>query len=536
VARKAKPLSEFPELAMEFHPTLNKPLKAADFSSASQEPVWWLGQCGHTWQQRIYLRTTRNYGCAFCSGKVVLAGFNDLASQYPKLAKQWDPARNSLTPNAVSPGSGKKFFWICEKGHSYQASVTERVRRIKKGFDSACPVCLNRKIVPGVNGLAISFPELLREWDNEKNFLNPAELPPGLKRKVWWICPLGHSYDMSPFHRTTGKQNGPNCAGKRIVVGHNDLGTISPEIAKSWDSAKNPQHMSPERLTAKARGKYWWRCNLNHSFQATVAHRTEGKGCPYCAGLRLLTGFNDLSTLRPELAKSWSSKNELSADQVVNGSGKRFLWMCELGHEWSAAPIWVKGCPVCANTVVLTGFNDLKSVNPILASEWHPTRNTTSPDEVIAGSGKKYWWLCQFGHAWSARPSDRKRTGCPRCGMGGFDQSKAGRLYFIINKDLASRKVGITNLDSDRLSRFIREGWSVIATWESQSGLLLMELERLVFSWLRNDLGLPPYLTIQQMRNTGGWSETFSEEGPTNLIVRNQIQEFYNQLTSYYEP
>jgi hypothetical protein len=210
--------------------------------------------------------------------------------------------------------------------------------------------------------------------------------------------------------------------------------------------------------------------------------------------------------------------------------------MCELGHEWSAAPIWVKGCPVCANTVVLTGFNDLKSVNPILASEWHPTRNTTSPDEVIAGSGKKYWWLCQFGHAWSASPNDRKRTGCPRCGMGGFDQSKAGRLYFIINKDLASRKVGITNLDSDRLSRFIREGWSVIATWESQSGLLLMELERLVFSWLRNDLGLPPYLTIQQMRNTGGWSETFSEEGPTNLIVRNQIQEFYNQLTSYYEP
>lgn len=33
-----------------------------------------------------------------------------------------------------------------------------------------------------------------------------------------------------------------------------------------------------------------------------------------------------------------------------------------------------RNCPYCANRRVLKGFNDLSSVCPAVAKEWHPTK------------------------------------------------------------------------------------------------------------------------------------------------------------------
>jgi hypothetical protein len=530
MGKKAAPLSEMRHLALEFHHSLNAPLRVTDFTSASTEIIWWLGPCGHAWKQRINLRAKRNYGCTICKGLIVLQGFNDLETKYPELAEQWDASKNKITPREITAGSARTLYWLCESGHSYEAPIVERVRQFKKGRPSSCPVCLNRKIVPGLNGLATTYPELLAQWDTGKNSTNPLEIPPGHKKKFWWLCPSGHSYDMSPFHRTTGKQNCPICAGKRVVTGQNDLEHVSPEVAKTWDYSKNPIDVSPQKLTHKTTRLFWWLCDSGHSYRASVAHRTEGRGCPYCVGKKLLTGFNDLKTKRPDLAALWSQKNKVEPSSVLSGSGVLYLWNCKLGHEWRAAPIWVKGCPVCSNKVVLKGFNDLKTIRPDLAEEWHPKKNKISPDQVTFGSGQRVWWICESGHEWQVSPNSRKRTGCPRCGMGGFDQSKPGSLYLIANKSLACRKVGITNFDSYRLPRFSAEGWTVVAIWESENGLLLMELEKAIFRWIRGDLGLPPFLTKEQMKNTGGWSETFSEEGPSNTKLKIEIQKIFNQL------
>lgn len=35
-----------------------------------------------------------NTRCPYCTGRKVLAGFNDLASLFPKLAKEWDAELN----------------------------------------------------------------------------------------------------------------------------------------------------------------------------------------------------------------------------------------------------------------------------------------------------------------------------------------------------------------------------------------------------------------------------------------------------------
>jgi hypothetical protein len=224
--------------------------------------------------------------------------------------------------------------------------------------------------------------------------------------------------------------------------------------------------------------------------------------------------------MRPDKAKWWSPNNPILPNQVLNGSGVKYQWICERTHEWWAAPIHLKGCPTCANQQLLVGFNDLATVYPELALQWHPTKNgELKPTDVIAGSGKYLWWICPNGDEWKTSPNNRLRTGCPRCSLGGFDQTKPGILYFLRHKELTARKVGITNTDSSRLSRLVGDGWTVIRTWESSDGLRVLNAETALLRWIRKDLGIPPFLHKSQMKNTGGWSETFSDDEPSDLHI-----------------
>ena len=65
----------------------------------------------------------------------------------------------------------------------------------------------------------------------------------------------------------------------------------------------------------------------------------------------------------------------------------------------------------------VSDINNLEAVFPEIAKEWHPDKNDLGPSEVTAGSSKKVWWLCEKGHEWKCRVSQRTRqgTGCPGC-------------------------------------------------------------------------------------------------------------------------
>ena len=66
---------------------------------------------------------------------------------------------------------------------------------------------------------------------------------------------------------------------------------------------------------------------------------------------------------------------------------------------------------------LVKGVNDLETLNPTLAEEWNYEKNgTLTPDQVTAGSNKKVWWKCKFGHEWEAIVGSRsKGHGCPFC-------------------------------------------------------------------------------------------------------------------------
>ena len=127
----------------------------------------------------------------------------------------------------------------------------------------------------------------------------------------------------------------------------------------------------------------------------------------------------------PELAAQWhpTKNGDLGPDQVIAGSHRKYWWQCSDGpdHEWEATLTNRNrgtGCPCCRGRQVSV-TNSLAALHPNEAAQWHQTKNGgLTPDQVVAGSNRKYWWWCPEGpdHEWEAVVNNRTRgTGCPFC-------------------------------------------------------------------------------------------------------------------------
>lgn len=96
----------FPDLAAEWNDERNGSLKPEHVTPYSNKKVWWRCALGHEWQAVIAARAVENSGCPYCTGRRVLAGFNDLGTLYPDISSQWhDTLNGNLTPEMVTPGS-----------------------------------------------------------------------------------------------------------------------------------------------------------------------------------------------------------------------------------------------------------------------------------------------------------------------------------------------------------------------------------------------------------------------------------------------
>lgn len=221
------------------------------------------------------------------------------------------------------------------------------------------PVGANRAVVPGAKDLESRFPHLAREWHPTRNGgLKPCQVTFGTKRKVWWRYQKGHEWRASVQSRTLDGTGCPVCAGRVILPGENDMASQFPEVAKQWHPTKN-QPLLPSQVTPTSKRRVWWRCPLGHEYIAAVGMRTmRNSACPYCAGKKVLAGFNDLATTQPQIADQWhpTLNGTLTPRMVTAGSHKKVWWICAEGHIWKAAVYsrtgkQKRGCPVCAGVV-----------------------------------------------------------------------------------------------------------------------------------------------------------------------------------------
>lgn len=289
------------------------------------------------------------------------------------------------------------------------------------------------------------FSNLINEWDWEKNSqinLIPDNLLSGSNKIAWWKCTLGHEWKARIIERARNNTGCPYCTNRKIQIGFNDLATTNPDLAKEWHPQKNV-NISPYKVTKGSSKKVWWLCINGHEWQASIASRASGRGCPFCSNNKILAGFNDLATTHPTLVNEWNyKKNEsLSPSAVLAGSSKKVWWKCKNGHEWQASISHrsdrEQGCPFCSGRNAIAGETDLATINPKLASEWHPTKNgNLTPAQVTIRSGKKIWWLCRYGHEWQATPHDRDtdNTKCPICSARQQTSFPEQAIFYYVKK------------------------------------------------------------------------------------------------------
>lgn len=529
-----------PDLSEQWHPTKNGELTPSDVAGGSAKKVWW--QCSvdarHEWQASPSSRT-RGRGCPVCSGSMVIPGVNDLATLSPEIATLWHPTLNDTLPTEVRIGSKHAYWWRCstDPRHEWRASPLD----LRKG--QRCAVCAGMQVMVGVNDLATTHPQLASEWHPTLNTSTPTQITGGSGKKVWWRCERDarHEWQATPSSRARGR-GCPVCSGSTVVSGLNDLATLSPEIAALWHPLLNES--TPSEVPVGSKKVYWWRCaeDTRHEWKASPLHLRYGQGCAVCAGKRVMPGINDLATTHPDVASRWHpTLNDRSATEVTAGSHRMAWFTCpnDERHVAKARILMATsrpfGCAVCDGRQVMPGVNDLATLRPDIASEWHESKNDFGPDSVTIGSHARPWWRCSVDpkHEWRTNVYQRalQGKGCPACARRGYDSTKPGLFYFIRHKEMRARKVGITNphVTANRLKAFQKAGWDVVKTWSHVDGDFIRSLETAVLQWLRKDQGLPPYLTAGVMPGPGGADETFSEDGVSDLNVIGYIDRWVKE-------
>jgi len=462
-----------------------------NYSIGSKTKVWWKCDNGHEWQSTVRNIYITKY-CPYCFGRYAIKGENDLETLNPRLASEWHPTKNGdLTPDKVKPFSTYKVWWVCSKGHEWQATIVNR----NKG--RGCPICSNYR--------RVSIPEKIIYYYVDKyyddviaNYKNPKFYNMEFDILIKSLN-VAIEYDGAAWHKNIERDKmKDDIAGKLNIKllrireqglpkyntnaiffdtmtptedmtylestilkifqwinkeynldiipeidirkdypkilelmeyseMNNSLENRFPEIAKEWNYERNGE-LKPNQVLAGSSKLVWWKCDKGHEWQNTPANRTNKdnmNNCPYCANKKVWPGFNDLATINPDLAKEWNyEKNgELKPTMFTISSGKKVWWKCDKGHEWETRIYSRKkaGCPICGNKKVLVGYNDLRTTNPEIVSEWDYEKNIgIKPEDFTAGSNKRVWWKCKYcGNEYettiNSRTARKNPIGCFKC-------------------------------------------------------------------------------------------------------------------------
>lgn len=381
-------------------------------SCAYGKNVWWHGFCGHHWKSKVAYRI-RGSRCPYCCGQQVLRGFNDLATLNPELASEWDYEKNDKTPYEYTLHSGIKAAWKCKKGHSWRATIASRAS------GTGCPVCSSE--------MQVSVPEKTISYylhrDTDLTILDNYKFEDS-SYELDIYCPelhLGIEYDGQAWHKNPAADRQKNLylADKQIVL-LRIREPLCPDLASSsidfkltdkYHSLEDAVHFVFAFLASHYEKHFICDVNLKRDNAKIIGEMEHA------------AWKNSIAALNPTLTQEWNTvKNgKLHPCDVPVHSGKKVWWKCsKCNYEWRSVVAdrsAGKGCPVCAGKVVWPGHNDLQTLYPEIAAQWHPSRNgSLTASDVTPGSNKKVWWQCKLGHEWQAQINKRSSgRNCPYC-------------------------------------------------------------------------------------------------------------------------
>ena len=148
---------------------------------------------------------------------------------------------------------------------------------------------------------------------------------------------------------------------------------------------------------------------------------TSGRrGCNQCVRERTIRPEHSLGATQPDLLERWHPElNDVTPDQVTHGERRTIWWICEKGHEFDARLDKMtlgQKCPVCTSRRLVSGQNDLQTIEPILCLEYHTRLNWRAARNIFP-SDNLLWWRCRAKeHVLEETVYNRRQSGgCPKC-------------------------------------------------------------------------------------------------------------------------
>lgn len=256
--------------------------------------------------------------------------------------------------------------------------------------------------------LSVSHPALIEEWADDTR--SPDILTAGSKFTVQWKCRTClHVWHARIQNRVHGK-GCPACTGK-VATRATSVASLRPDLLAEWADTR-----SAETFTVGSSKPVLWKCAAcEHEWKTSVHKRTQGAGCPACAG-KVVSPGKSLADLFPALAA------EMQGDpsSLLPGSSVKVAWRCSVcAHRWEAIvsnrALKGRGCPACSGRVAVAGVTDLGTTHPSLVEE---IADGTDSSSIKAGSHNRVKWQCaKCGGSWVTEVYNRAlyKGGCPTC-------------------------------------------------------------------------------------------------------------------------
>ena len=328
-------------------------------------------------------------------------------SDNAQLIAEWNWEKNTelgFDPHKLTCGSNKKVWWVCKKGHEWQSTINNRTS------GRGCPICSSEQNT--------SFPEYALFFYLQKYGLHPIHSYKNQGYELDIYIPskkVAIEYDGHVWHKS--KTNVDLEKNRKCENDGIKLYRIREELPVLNDSSidyvvrkyrKDLAKILAEVLCEIAETKVDVDLERDSIAIENLREHTEKE--------------NSILLSNPEIAREWNHKKNgrLKPENFAANSGKKAWWICQNGHEWKATihsrNIGI-GCPYCSGKKAIKGYNDLQTINPVLANEWNYEKNDgLTPADVLPNSNKKVWWICKQGHEWQVTVADRNNgSQCPYC-------------------------------------------------------------------------------------------------------------------------
>ncbi len=320
----------------------------------------------------------------------------------------WDDEKNKkVNPYNITKSSSKKCWFICEKGHSFYASLGHISSEKEPRWCSICNGTGVEVLQHYQERSFSSHPRAVCFSKTLNGVITPNELFLGTHDKYWFDCECGHSFYSSINHVSDGGWCAYCCnPPKKLCENNMDKHCVScydksfasykqcinncdekcdhKLKVECWDITENK--IEPSSAFKGDNDKYWFKCyQCNHNFQQQLNVTTKGSWCSYCSKTSSIfcekstkgecNHCFDKSFVSQPKSVYWDYEKNINVNpyNITKSNGNKYWFICEKGHSFyiSCSNIYGgKWCCYCINKTEQKLYDKLHIIYPILKQQY----------------------------------------------------------------------------------------------------------------------------------------------------------------------